>query len=65
MGPATVLSYEDEYALEKWIFTSAKASFPSTKDQLLDSVQLILKETKKTQIRLKTIHQEDTGIKVF
>ncbi|KAI4454097.1 homeobox-like domain superfamily [Holotrichia oblita] len=47
MGPDTVFS-EKEKAFVRWIHHIAKAGFPATKNQLLDSVQLLLKKTKKT-----------------
>lgn len=47
MGPCTVLSQDEENLLQKWIFHVADAGFPITKDQLLDSVQMILKKAKR------------------
>lgn len=50
MGPDTVLSQEEESCLQKWIFHIADSGFPITKDQLLDSVQMILNKAKRTTI---------------
>ena len=47
MRPDTVLSNEEEQALVRCMLHIAKVGFPATKDQLLDSVQLLLNETKK------------------
>lgn len=47
MGPDTVLSKEEEILLEKWIFHIADAGFPISKDQLLDSIQMMLNKTKR------------------
>lgn len=50
MGPDTVLSQEEESLLEKWIFHVADAGFPISKDQLLDSVQMLLNKSKRKTI---------------
>lgn len=50
MGPPTVLSAEEESCLEKWIFYSADAGFPISKDQLLDSVQVLLNKSKRETV---------------
>ena len=42
-GPLTVLTLEEEEQLEKWLLHIADAEFPATKDQLLDSVQFLVK----------------------
>lgn len=44
MGPDPVLTNEEEYILEDWILTMAKAGFPITKSELLDSVQHLIQE---------------------
>lgn len=44
LGPATVLTYEEERVLVKWIGFMAEKHFPVTKEQLLDSVQKIISE---------------------
>lgn len=44
LGPATVLAYEEERLLVRWIKFMAEKHFPVTKDQLLDSVQKIISE---------------------
>ena len=46
-GPASVLSPDEEELLVKWIFHSADKGFPVTKDQLFDSVKLLIKELKR------------------
>lgn len=50
MGPDTVLSQDEENLLEKWIFHIADSGFPASKDQLLDSVQMLLNETKRQTV---------------
>lgn len=47
MGPATILSREEEMSLVTWILGLSDAGFPITKDQLLDTVQMILKKEKR------------------
>lgn len=46
-GPATVLTQEEEKHLENWIFHLSDAGFAITPDQLLDSVQHLVKELKR------------------
>ncbi|XP_051168142.1 uncharacterized protein LOC127285953 [Leptopilina boulardi] len=48
MGPECVLSKEEETLLVQWMFDVGKCGFPVTKEQLLDSVQLLVKELKKS-----------------
>lgn len=50
MGPPTVLSPEEEDLLEKWIFHVGDLGFPITKEQLLDSVQMLLNKSKRETI---------------
>lgn len=50
MGPPTVLTTEEESLLEKWIFHVGQAGFPVTKDQLLDSVQMLLNQSKRETV---------------
>lgn len=50
MGPPTVLTTEEESLLAKWIFHVGQAGFPVSKDQLLDSVQMLLNESKRETI---------------
>lgn len=50
MGPPTVLSAEEEALLVKWIFHVSDAGFPVSKDQLLDSVQMLLNKSKRETI---------------
>lgn len=47
MGPSTVLTPKEEDLLEKWILSLAKVHHPVTKEQLLDSVYLIIQESKR------------------
>lgn len=47
MGPTTVLTDDVENLLEQWILPLAKAHHRVNKDQLLDSVQLLLQEQKR------------------
>lgn len=47
MGRSSILKKEEESLLVDWIFTMAKAGFPITKVQLIDSVQRILFELKR------------------
>ncbi|KAG5881076.1 hypothetical protein JTB14_020406 [Gonioctena quinquepunctata] len=47
MGPSTVLTTNEEDLLEKWILTLAKVHHPVNKEQLLDSVSLIVQESKR------------------
>lgn len=44
LGPATVLSHEEENILVRWVCFMAEKHFPVTKEQLLDSVQKIISE---------------------
>lgn len=46
-GPATVLSNEEETELVNWILKLGKTGYPVTRVQLLDSVKLICKNSKK------------------
>ncbi len=50
MGPPTILSPEEEALLVKWIFHVGDVGFPISKDQLLDSVQLLLNKSKRKTI---------------
>lgn len=43
MGPKTVLTMEEENLLVQWLFHISSRGFPATKDNLLDSVQLLCK----------------------
>lgn len=47
MGPEAVLNKNEESILVKWLFTTAKAGFPISQQQLLDSVQHLLKDLKR------------------
>ncbi|XP_054263526.1 uncharacterized protein LOC128986934 [Macrosteles quadrilineatus] len=47
MGPEAVLNKTEESILVKWLFTTAKAGFPVSQQQLLDSVQHLLKDLKR------------------
>ncbi|KAG5883196.1 hypothetical protein JTB14_013903 [Gonioctena quinquepunctata] len=47
MGPRTVLNTNEEDLLEKWILSLAKVHHPVNKEQLLDSVSLIVQESKR------------------
>lgn len=44
VGPDTTLTSDEEQLLVKWIFHIASCGFPATKLQLIDSVQLLLKQ---------------------
>lgn len=46
-GPPTNLSQEEENALVKWLLYIDDIGFPATKTQLKDSVEMIMKTTKK------------------
>lgn len=48
MGPETILTKEEERQLVRWIFHVGDSGFPVTKVQLLDSVQVLLKNLKRT-----------------
>ena len=50
-GPASVLSPDEEELLVMSIFHSTDKGFPVTKDQLFDSVKLLMKELKFTNNR--------------
>lgn len=45
MGPSTTLTALEENILVQWIIAISKLHYPITKDQLLDSVEYIIKET--------------------
>lgn len=47
-GPETILTREEESLLVQWLFEISKCGFPATKNQMLDSVQLLLKELGRT-----------------
>lgn len=47
MGPPTILSTAEENILIQWIFELAKLHYPISKLQLIDSVEQIIKETKR------------------
>ncbi|KAG5876691.1 hypothetical protein JTB14_005157 [Gonioctena quinquepunctata] len=47
IGPSTVLTTHKEDLLEKWILSLAKVHHPVNKEQLLDSVSLIVQESKR------------------
>lgn len=47
MGPSTILTSQEETLLVQWILSLAKVHQPVTKEQLLDSVQLILLQQKR------------------
>lgn len=49
VGPNSYLSEEHEQTLVKWIMDIAKARFPVTKEQLLDSVAKLV-----TELKIKT-----------
>ncbi len=46
-GPTTILTEEEEKHLENWIFHLSDSGFAITPDQLLDSVQHLVKELKR------------------
>ena len=60
MGSSTMLSVEEERLLVNWVIKIAEAGFPCTKDQLLDSVEMLMKELKK-KTYLKTTVQDENG----
>lgn len=47
MGPESILSKIEEGLLVKWLFSMARAGFPVTQTQLMDSVQKLIKELKR------------------
>lgn len=47
MGPETILSEEEENLIVKWIFYVGDRGFPVSKDYLLDSVQVLVKKSKR------------------
>ncbi|XP_014206269.1 uncharacterized protein LOC106637824 [Copidosoma floridanum] len=46
-GPSSILSPKEEKDIVNWIFSMSKCGFPVTKQHLLDSVQIIVKNTKR------------------
>ncbi|CAG5055772.1 unnamed protein product [Parnassius apollo] len=49
MGPATILTVQEEQILVQWLFALADRYFPISREQLLDSVQqIIIKDNRKT-----------------
>ncbi|KAG5874402.1 hypothetical protein JTB14_016769 [Gonioctena quinquepunctata] len=48
IGPETVLSTKEETLLVRWIFHVGNVGFPVTKNQLLDSVEMLVKKLKRT-----------------
>lgn len=55
MGPSTILSTDEELLLEKWILSLVNAHHPVTKEQLFDSVELIIKESKRSTPLIRSI----------
>jgi len=49
-GPSTVLSDKEEKTLVNWIFYLSHRGFPITKNQLLDSVQMLIRSLGKKNI---------------
>lgn len=47
IGHPTILTASEENKIKEWLLYIAKTGFPATKDQLLDSVQLLLKNLKR------------------
>lgn len=47
MGPKTVLILDEENSLVNWLITISKAGFPTTRNQLLDRVALLIKRLKR------------------
>lgn len=47
LGPSSVLSESEEALLAKWILHLGDIGFPVSKDQLFDSVQMIIKRLEK------------------
>lgn len=43
MGPATILTVEEENHLKDWLLHLSDSGFPATKQQLIDSVQMLVK----------------------
>lgn len=50
MGPATMLTKEEEERICQWVYESAAAGFPITHEQLLFSIQKYLNDLKQMQI---------------
>lgn len=50
MGPPTILLAEEEDLLVKWILHLAETGFPVSRDQLLDSVQTMLQNSKRETV---------------
>ncbi|KAF6217229.1 hypothetical protein GE061_001583 [Apolygus lucorum] len=44
MGPKTILTSHEEKFIENWVLSISKAGFPTTRVELLDSVQRLLRE---------------------
>lgn len=49
-GPPTVLSNEEEKTLVDWIFHLSQRGFPVTKNQLLDSVQMLIRSLQRENV---------------
>ncbi|KAJ8926254.1 hypothetical protein NQ314_021375 [Rhamnusium bicolor] len=47
MGPSIILTAEEENLLVNWLFHMCDRGFPATKDTLLDSIQLLMKNLKR------------------
>lgn len=47
MGPATILTTEEEECLVTWIFELSRRGWPITKEQLQDNVQNLIRELKR------------------
>ncbi|KAF2894398.1 hypothetical protein ILUMI_11774, partial [Ignelater luminosus] len=48
MGPAPVLSLDEENRMESWIIGKAKVGFPMYPEEVKDTVQKVLKEIQKS-----------------
>lgn len=64
MGPSTYLTIAEEDALETWILHMSQSGFPVTKDQLLDSVEMIVKKCS-GKLHFQMIVQGVIGMKDF
>lgn len=59
MGPESYLNKEEEEILSNWIINTAKAGFPISKNQLLDSLQQLIRELKRpTPLKKKPSRQK-------
>lgn len=65
MGPATILTKQEEDLLEKWLLGLCRKGFPVVKRMLLDSVKKTLDLAQRPSRLLTITYQEKLGLRRF